>query len=57
MAIIETLIKGYKQDLEKIEQQIKDLDTELFRNHIKQLKDLNEAKNILVDLIEELEEL
>lgn len=57
MSIINNLINGYTKDLKEIKQKIKDLDTELFRNHVKQLHELNEAKNILEDLITELEEL
>lgn len=57
MSLISNLINGYTKDLKEIKQRIKDLDTELFRNHVKQLHELNEAKNILEDLIEELQEL
>ena len=57
MSLISNLINGYTKDLKQIKQRIKDLDTELFRNHVKQLHELNEAKNILEDLIEELQEL
>ena len=57
MSLISNLINGYTKDLKEIKQRIKDIDTELFRNHVKQLHELNEAKNILEDFIEELHEL
>lgn len=57
MSIISNLINGYKKDLKEIKQKIEDLDTELFRNHVKQLHELNDAKNILEELIDDLIEL